>query len=366
MKILFLDLKREYKTIKSEIDSAVNRVISSGRYILGSEVEELENAFASYIKVKYAIGVGSGTEALHLALLASGIKPKDEAITSTNTCAPTISAIIAAGAIPVLIDADPLSYCLDVLSVEKKITRRTKAIIPVHLYGHTADMDQLIELGRKYDISIIEDCAQAHGARYKNKMAGSIGTVGAFSFYPTKNMGALGDGGMITTNSKKIADKCRLLRNYGQKNRYKHSIPGFNSRLDELQAAILKVKLKKLDEWNMKRRAIAEQYNKGIHNPNITLPFEGDYVYHVYHLYVIQVNLRRSFRDFLAKQGISSLIHYPIPIHHQKFYVDQYESKADFPVADTLSKRIVSLPLYPYLNKTEVEHIIKVVNSYQA
>jgi len=197
-------------------------------------------------------------------------------------------------------------------------------------------------------------------------MAGSIGTVGAFSFYPTKNMGALGDGGMITTNSKKIADKCRLLRNYGQKNRYEHSIAGFNSRLDELQAAILKVKLKKLDEWNMKRRAIAEQYNKGIHNPNITLPFEGDYVYHVYHLYVIQVNLRRSFRDFLAKQGISSLIHYPIPIHHQKFYVDQYESKADFPVADTLSKRIVSLPLYPYLNKTEVEHIIKVVNSYQA
>lgn len=366
MRIPFLDLKREQKNLTNQIDAAINRVISRGHYILGREVESFERAFASYVGVKYAVGVGSGTEALHLALIACGIKPKDEVITAANTCVPTISAIIASGAIPVLADVDPRTYCLDILSVKKVTTKKTKAVIPVHLYGQTADMGQLIKLCHKRHISIIEDCAQAHGSRYKNKMTGSMGTAGAFSFYPTKNIGALGDGGIITTNSKNIVDRCRLLRNYGQKNRYEYLLSGFNSRLDELQAAVLKAKLKKLDEYNLKRRLIAKQYNSKIHNPDIVLPFENEYAYHNYHLYVIQVKSRRLFQEFLTKRGISSLIHYSVPIHRQRFFLGLYKNKTDFPVADRLAKRIVSLPLYPYMKQSEVEYIIKVANTYRA
>ena len=364
MKVPFLDLRREYKTLKKDIDSALSRVVSSGNYILGQEVQEFEKTFAKYIGVKYAIGVGSGTEALQLALLASGVKSGDEVITAANTCGPTISAIMAAGAVPVLIDVDPQNYCLNVSEVARKITRKTKAIVPVHLYGQVVDLNPIMDLSKQYSVSIIEDCAQAHGARYKTKKAGSIGDAGAFSFYPTKNMGAFGDGGIITTNSRDLANKCRLLRNYGQKNRYEHELAGFNSRLDELQAAILRIKLGKLDEWNMRRREIAKKYNYGIDNPNISLPIEMSYAYHIYHLYVIRVKSRKTFMSFLAKYGISTLIHYPIPMHRQRFYIELINKRDHFPVADELATQIISLPLYPYLKEEEVNHIIKVVNSY--
>jgi dTDP-4-amino-4,6-dideoxygalactose transaminase len=226
-------------------------------------------------------------------------------------------------------------------------------------------MDPLLELGRQYQIPIIEDCAQSHGARYKEKLAGSIGDMGGFSFYPTKNLGALGDAGMITTNSEELAHKCRLLRNYGQKNTYEHEIAGFNSRLDELQAAILRVKLLMLDEWNIRRREIARRYSTEINNPEVILPVEIEYNYHVYHLYVIQVKQRASFQEFLKMHGISTLIHYPTPIHRQKFYSHMLNKKDRFPVVDEVSNQIVSLPLYPYIDEAEVDHIIKSINNYK-
>jgi dTDP-4-amino-4,6-dideoxygalactose transaminase len=365
MDIPFVDFRREYRDLKKEIFLAINRVIASGHYILGKEVEDFEQAFARYIGVKYAVGVGNGTEALHLSLLACGIKPGDEVVTATNTCAPTVSAIMHSGAIPVLVDADPLSYCLDVSQAAKKITKKTRVIMPVHLYGQTADMGLLIRLAEKYNLKIIEDCAQAHGAKYKNKMAGSFGSSGCFSFYPTKNLGALGDGGMIITDSKEISGKCRLLRNYGQKKRYEHDFLGFNSRLDELHAAILKVKLGRLDEWNKRRREIAAEYKSGIDNPHIVLPAQMGYAYHVYHLFVARVKSRDYFQDFLGKNGIQTLIHYPIPMHKQKFLPGPAGSGKSFPIAEELAKEIVSLPLYPYLTKKETGYIIKIINSYQ-
>lgn len=366
MRILFQDLRRELKILGKEIEEAISKVISSGYYILGKKVEEFEGAFASWLGTRYAIGVGSGTEALHLSLVAIGIKPKDEVITATNTCGPTISAIMACQAIPVLVDVDPVSYCLNVGEVKKRITRRTRAIIPVHLYGQTADMDPLLEISRRFKIPIIEDCAQAHGAKYKDKKAGTLGLLGCFSFYPTKNLGTFGDAGMITTNNKELADKCRLLRNYGQRDRYRHDLAGFNSRLDELQAAILKVKLKRLDTWNLRRREIAKRYNSGINNPEVILPKEMDYNYHIYHLYVIRIKRsRKRFQEFLKKKGIFTLIHYPIPIHRQRFYRQIIGRNNHYPVAEELAKQIVSLPMYPFLEDEEIDYIIDVINDYQ-
>ena len=365
MKIDFLDLKRQEHVLSNKINTAIKRVLKNGHYVLGKEVTDFEAAFASYAGVKYAIGVGSGTEALHLSLVACGIKQGDEVVTAANTCGPTIAAILESGATVVLADVDPGTYCLAADSVGKNITKKTKAIVPVHLYGQAACMDSIIKLSRRYRIPVIEDCAQAHGAKYKDKMAGSMGAAGAFSFYPTKNLGAIGDAGMITTNIKGINDRCKLLRNYGQKTRYRHSLSGFNSRLDEIQAAILKVKLGYLTHWNNKRRAIAQVYNRCIDNPDVMLPKEHRDSYHVYHLYVIRVKSRRKFQSFLSRRGITSLIHYPIPIHRQEFYRSLYGAKGDFPITDRLSRDIVSLPLYPYLTEKEIGYIVKTVNLYR-
>lgn len=362
--IPFIDLKRELKYDGREIKSAIEKVITCANFILGPQVESLERAFSRWIGVKYAIGVGSGTEALHLSLLAAGVKTGDEVITATNTCGPTISAIMACGAVPVLIDADPDSYCIDISKIEEKITKKTCAIIPVHLYGQPADMDLLMGISRKYDIPVVEDCAHAHGAEYRNRKVGGIGALGCFSFYPTKNMGGFGDGGIITTNNKKLSERCRLLRNYGQKNRYRHELAGFNSRLDELQAAVLNVKIRNIDRWNNKRREIAKKYNSGINNPKVILPREIDYAYHVYHLYVLRVKNRDTFRNLLRKKGISTLVHYPVPMHRQPFLRQISGAKNYFPVADRLSREIVSIPMHPYLKNKEVSYIIDVTNSY--
>ena len=366
IQVPFFEFDHTEPNLKKDIELAIKKTISRGKYILGGEVKQFEKKFARYLGVKFAVGVASGTDAIHLALLACEVRSGDEVITVANTCVPTLSAILACGAKPVLVDIDRDTYCLDLESVKKKITAKTKAIVPVHLYGHVVNMGPLLKLCRKYKIAVIEDCAQAHGAQYKGKKAGSMGLVGAFSFYPTKNLGALGDAGLIATNNKKIAEKCKLLRNYGQKNRYEHLLAGFNSRLDELQAAILNAKLKKLDKLNNKRRAIAKLYCEQIKNPHIQLPHEAHYAFHIWHLFVIQSDSRDELRGWLKENEIESLIHYPIPLHKQRFFLESSFRKKPCPVAENQAKKILSIPLYPTMNQKQIQYVIQTLNSYRA
>jgi dTDP-4-amino-4,6-dideoxygalactose transaminase len=306
--------------------------------------------------------VGSGTEALHLALIACGIQNGDEVITVANTCVPTISAISFAGAAPVFVDIDEATFTIDPALIEERITPKTKAIIPVHLYGQCADMDAILAIAQKHNLFIIEDCAQAHGSMYKGRMAGTMGHAGAFSFYPSKNLGALGDGGLVLTNDESLAQKVTKLRNYGQEKRYYHSIKGFNSRLDELQAAILTAKLPYLDGWNQRRREIAKRYNAAFAPLGIACPLEvstevGDR-YHVYHLYVLRVPQRDRFQYLLATAGINTMIHYPVPVHLQESY-QEYQSQSRYlSITEKLAHEIVSLPIYPELTDQEVDYII--------
>ncbi|MBI5234451.1 MAG: DegT/DnrJ/EryC1/StrS family aminotransferase, partial [Deltaproteobacteria bacterium] len=314
----FFDLKAQYLSIKDDIDSAIKDVIDSGWFILGKKGEVFEAEFASYIGSRHAIGVGSGTEALHMGLLSLGIGQGDKVITTPNTAIPTVSAIRFAGAVPLFVDIDPKTYTMSAQALEgclSKRDRKAKAIIVVHLFGQPAFLDPIIEIARRYDVKIIEDCAQSHGALYKGKKTGSIGDIGAFSFYPTKNVGAYGDGGLCTTNNDEIAERLRLLRNYGQKDRYHAAIEGYNSRLDELQAGILSVKLKKLDGWNERRRQLAALYTSLLDPSKADTPFEVASARHVYHLYVIRHKKRDGLMAHLKDRGIATLIHYPIPIH---------------------------------------------------
>lgn len=361
MDIPFGNLKKQYRNLQKEIDAATRRVYDSGWFILGQEVRSFEEHFANYCGAKHGIGVASGTDALQIALLACGVQSGDEVITVANTCVPTISAISATGAESVLVDIDKTSFTLDPARIEERITQKTKAILPVHLYGQCADMDPILEIARHYCIPVIEDCAQAHGARYKGRMAGTMGDAGAFSFYPSKNLGAFGDGGLILTNNKELAETALQLRNYGQEKRYYHTIKGINSRLDELQAAILDVKLPYLEAWNLRRREIAKRYNKAFAHTNILCPKDHAECYHVYHLYVLRVSARERFQRLLQEKGIATLIHYPIPIHRQHAYAEYQRQKKYLTVTEKLSAEIVSLPLYPELTDTEVTYIIECV-----
>lgn len=364
MNIRFGDLSRQYKSIKKEIDSAVADVLDSGWFVLGKNVELFERKFAEYCSCKYAVGVGSGTEALHLSILSCNIENNDEIITVPNTAVPTVSAVSFANAIPVFVDINEQTFTMDPSKIESRITRRTKAIIPVHLFGHPADMDPIIKIAKKYNIKVIEDACQSHGSLYKSIKTGTIGDIGCFSFYPSKNLGCFGDGGMVVTNNKKIYEKIKLLRNYGQKKRYYHSIKGFNSRLDEIQAAVLLVKLRKLDEWNDMRRKIAKSYNDGIANPLIIKPIENKYTRHNYHLYVIRTKNRDRLRKYMKDKGIETLIHYPLPIYLQEAYKFLNIRKGRCPVAEMYSNEIVSLPIYPELKMNEIRYIIDVINKY--
>lgn len=364
IKIPFGDLTAQYLKIKRELDEVIQKVVSEGRFILGKEVEMFEKEFAVYCNSSYAIGVGSGTEAIHLALVAIGIKPGDEVITVPNTAVPTISAVSFAGAIPKFVDIDEKTYTIDINKIEDAITIKTKAIIPVHLYGQCADMDNILRIARKYNLIVIEDTCQAHGALYKGRKAGSIGDVGCFSFYPTKNLGAMGDGGIIVTSDESIAGCLFMLRNYGQTKRYYHKIKGFNSRLDELQAAILRVKLKYLDGWNTLRRNIAESYKKNICNKLISAPVEADFSYHAYHLFVIKCSKRNILQKYLLENGIETLIHYPVPVHMQEAYSDLGYSRGNFPVAESYADEILSLPLYPYIPEENLSYIVQVINQF--
>ncbi len=361
MTIPFGDLKRQYESIRAELDEAALRVLAGGWYILGPETRAFEEAFAAFCGVGHAVGVGNGTEALHLALVALGVGNGDEVITVANAGVPGAVAIIQAGARPVYVDVDERSYNLDPGALKAAITSRTKAIMPVHLYGRMADMDAILAIAEQYGLAVIEDCAQAHGAIYRGRPAGSMGVCGCFSFYPTKNLGALGDGGMIVTGDAALADKLRRLRQYGWEHKYYSTeAGGINSRLDELQAALLRVKLRHLPTWNARRRQIAEMYDDLLVSADLALPEAPDDGEHVYHLYVVRSKQRDRLQAALRERGVGTDIHYPLPTHLQPIYA-RMAPAADLPMTERLAQEVLSLPIYPELTQAEVEAIAAAV-----
>jgi dTDP-4-amino-4,6-dideoxygalactose transaminase len=350
--------------MKKQMDDAWKEVSRSGWFVLGDQVSAFEKEFAAYLDVPYAVGVGNGTEALHLALAAFGVTRGDEVITVPNTAIPTLNAISATGAKPVLVDIDVQTFTMDPTQIEKKITRHTKVILPVHLYGHCADMDPILKIAKKHKLLVLEDACQAHGAEYKGKKAGSLSPMGCFSFYPSKNLGAYGDGGMVVTQSKTFASRLRLLRNYGQRKKYHHAIKGFNSRLDELQAAILRKKLNQLDRWNRKRRQLAKRYSTDLKGLPIVTPAEASWARHCFHLYVIRVQKRNKLMNWLFRKGVQTQIHYPVPVHRQGAYRDLKISPGAFPEAEKACRQILSLPLYPELKNEEQEKVISAIRVF--
>jgi dTDP-4-amino-4,6-dideoxygalactose transaminase len=366
VKIPFVDLKPQYQCIKTEIKAAIDRVLEKGIFILGEQVEKFEEEFAQYLGEGYSVSVGSGTDALVLSLLAAGIGTDDEVITVSHTFVATYISIIYTGASPVFVDIDPVTYTIDVNKIEDKITPKTRAIIPVHLYGQPANMDEIIQIAQRRNLLVIEDACQAHGARIGDKKAGLFGDMGCFSFYPTKNLGAYGDGGMVVTKNKVLRDRLLLLRNYGQTKKYFHDRYGINSRLDEMQAAILRVKLKYLDQWNIERRETARTYSANIRSEFVTCPVEQLNHFHVFHLYVIRTPHREKLQKWLLEKEIHTQIHYPIPIHRQQCYLDKFPSFSplQLPHTDAAADEIISLPLYNGMNEEQVHYVIEWVNKF--
>lgn len=365
IQVPFGNMKLNYNFHKAAIDEAVTRVLEKGWFVLGQEGRLFEESFASYCGQAYGIGVGSGTEALHLALLACGVKSGDEVITVANTCVPTVSAISFAGAIPVFVDIDQSTYTMDPSRIEERITPITKVIIPVHLYGQCTDMYPILEIAKKYGLKVIEDCAQAHGAKYRGQVAGTMGDAGAYSFYPSKNLGAYGDAGIVVTGDPAIAEYVRMARNYGEKQRYNHAIKGFNSRLDEIQAAILMTRLPFLDKGNQRRRQIAARYSEAFQDiDGIDCPAEAEGRYHVYHLYVIRVRDRKRFQEIMAEHGVATMIHYPVPIHRQESYLECSNQASYLKSTDSIAPHIVSLPIYPEMTDEQVNVVITAVKVF--
>lgn len=364
--IPFVDLKIQYAALSQEINSAVQNVMDRSDFILGEDVDLFEKEFGGFIGAKYNIGVASGTDALHLAMLAAGVEAGGEVITAANTFVATALAIAYTGARPVLVDIDVDTYNMDVTEVKKAITKKTKAIIPVHLYGQPVDMDAVMEIAKRKNLVVIEDACQSHGALYKGRAIGTIGDMGCFSFYPGKNLGAYGDGGLIAANNSDLADKVGLLRNYGQRRKYYHEMKGYNSRLDTIQAAILRVKLKRLKEWNERRVKNAGLYNRLLKDLHITLPYKADYGTHVYHLYVIRVSKRDELQKYLSSKGISTGIHYPVPIHLQKAFSDLEYKKGDFPITEMYASEILSLPMYPEMTESQVNEVAEGIKEFYA
>lgn len=364
MKVPFVDLKRQYSSIKPEIDAAIQDVLDNTAFIMGENVKNFESNFAKFCGVKHAIGVSSGTSALHLALLGAGIKPGDEVITVPNTFIATAEAISHVGAKPVFVDIDKETYTINVSKIKDKITEKTKAVIPVHLYGQMVEMDDLMELAQDNNLKIIEDSAQAHGAEYKCRKAGTIANSGCFSFYPGKNLGAYGDAGMVTTNDDEIAENVKILRDHGRSDKYEHKIIGFNHRIDALQAAILNVKLRYLNGWTDARRKNAKLYNELLSNVDVVTPVEKEYSKHVYHLYVIRTRRRDELQKYLKTQGIATGIHYPIPLHLQPAYSHLNYKKGDFPVTEEYSGEIMSLPMFAELTEEEIEGVVDKIKKF--
>jgi dTDP-4-amino-4,6-dideoxygalactose transaminase len=339
-----------YLAYQHEIDKAIHSVLNGGWYILGKEVAAFEEEFAAFIGVSHAIGVGSGSDALELALRACGVGPGDEVVTVSHTAVATVAAIELAGATPVFVDIDPNTYAMDVSQVEAAISTRTKAILPVHLYGHPADMPALVDIASRHGLRVIEDCAQSHGAEVGNRKTGAWGDMAAFSFYPTKNLGAFGDGGMVVTNTSQLAERAHLLREYGWRQRYVSEIPGMNSRLDELQAAVLRVKLRHLEEANHRRLRLAQFYCDRLEGTCLRLPSSAAGCRHAWHLFVVAHKDRVGLQEFLTGRGIGSAVHYPVPVHHQPAYKKRLDLRLALPKTEKAAQQVVSLPLYPELS----------------
>lgn len=364
-KIKFLDLKRQYLSIKNEIDEAIDKVIGDSTYSGGPYVEQFEENFAKYVGTKYAVGVSNGTDALHLAMIVLGVGKGDEIIVPANTFVATAWAASYVGAKPVFVDCDSNTWQIDPKKIEEKVTKKTKAIIGVHLYGQPFGIDEVIKITNKHKLFLVEDCAQAHGALYKGKKVGSFGQIATFSFYPSKNLGAYGEAGAILINNPSYAKRLQLLKNQGSIKKYEHAEIGFNRRMDGLQAAILGVKLKYLDNWNKRRRAIAAAFIKRIKNAAITLQKQPEWTSPVFHLFVVKTANRDKLKKFLRTKGIETGIHYPIPIHLQKACKSLGYREGDFPVAEDLAKHCLSIPIYPELTEREVETIINAINDYE-
>lgn len=362
--IFFANPKSEYVYLKKKIDNKIKKVLNSNSYILGDEVKNFEKNFSSYLGVKYSVGVSNGTDALILSLKSLGIKPGDEVITTSHTAYATIAAIVEVGGIPKFADIKENDFTIDLSKVTSMINKKTKAIIAVHIYGNPVDIDELKKITNKNKIFLIEDCSQAHGAEYNNKKVGTFGNIACFSLYPTKNLGAFGDGGIISTNSKSIYKKIKLLREYGWKKKNKAVMHGVNNRLDEIQAGILNIKIKYLDDFNNKRNAIAKRYLKQIKSKFLILPKLEKHKKSVYHLFVVRINkkLRTRFINYLKSNKIVCGIHYPIPNHKQKPF---QKFKSDLYVTEMISKEIISLPIYPMLKFNEVSNIIKLINNFK-
>ena len=368
----FIDLTRQYKAIEEEILSATRRVFEKGRFILGEEVFAFEEEFARYCGVRYGVGVNSGTDALYLALKAAGIGEGDEVVTVANSFIASALAISFTGAKPIFVDIEPETYNLDPNALAALLKRRRatgkrqriKAILPVHLYGHPAEMDEVMEIAERHHLLVIEDACQAHGAEYRGRKAGSFGTLGCFSFYPTKNLGGYGDGGMVTTDDRKIYEKIHLLRCYGEKKKYHHFLKGINSRLDEIQAAILRVKLRYLDRWNDERRRKALIYKRLFEGTGIICSVEREKASHVHHLFVIRTRKRNSLGAFLKGKGIETLIHYPIPIHLQKAFKELGYQKGDLPLTEGSSRQVLSLPFFPGITDSEMKEVVLQVKGF--
>jgi dTDP-4-amino-4,6-dideoxygalactose transaminase len=358
MHVPFVDLKQQYLSIKDEVLPAVEKVFESTQFVLGKEVAAFEEEFANYCGVQHAIGVNNGTSALHLALLAAGVGPGDEVITVPFTFVASVAAIVYTGATPVLVDIDPVTYTMDPAQIEAALTSRTKAILPVHLYGHPADMDPILEVARRYGLAVIEDAAQAHGAEYNGQRCGSMGDLGCFSFYPGKNLGAYGEGGMVTTSNPEFARKIRMLRDWGAEKKYQHVLKGFNYRMEGVQGAILRIKLRHLEAWTEARRAHAAAYNEVLNETGLVLPTEMAGSRHVYHVYGVLTAQRQEFMDSLNAQGVQTGIHYPIPVHLLPAYADLNYSAGEFPVSERVAEQEVSLPMFPEMTSAQIEAVL--------
>lgn len=367
MKVPMLDLTIQYDQLKDEMNEAIQDVLRSARFILGPNVQKLEKDVAAYSNVGYGVGVGNGSDAIHIALEACGVKAGDEVITTAFTFFATAGAIARIGAIPVFVDIDQRTYNIDPSKIEEKITDKTKAILPVHLYGQTADMDPIIELAKKYNLAIVEDAAQAIGAEYKGKKVGEFSNAACFSFFPTKNLGAYGDGGMIISNDGDLAEKCRVIRVHGSKPKYYHHVLGYNSRLDELQAAVLNVKFPHLDEWSGLRRERAHNYTtllKEQLGDHVITPYEAEGHHHIFHQYTIRVEKRDELQKYLQEQGVSTMIYYPKPLHLQPVFAELGYKEGDLPITEEVSNEVVSLPMFPELTLEQQQFVVSKIAEF--
>tara|TARA_Y100000816_G_scaffold197616_1_gene144663 strand:- start:2200 stop:3294 length:1095 start_codon:yes stop_codon:yes gene_type:complete len=364
MKVPYFDLKRQYRNIKPQLESRIIKTLRSTQYSLGQEVEIFENNFSNFLEVKYCTGVNSGTSALHLALLALGIGRGDEVITVSMTFIATVMSISYTGATPVFVDIDKKTQLVNCKDIAKKVSSKTKAIVVVHLYGQCVEMNEINKIAKKHKLSVIEDSSQAHGAKYHNRYAGTMGDIGTFSFYPGKNLGGAGEGGAIVTNNKKLDHKVKELRNWSQPKRYFHNDISYNYRMDSIQAAVLNVKLKFLRDWTLKRRSIANEYQDRFKNNKLEFSYEKPHNFHVYHIFSLFCKNRTSLQKYLNLKNIGTNFHYPVPAHLQKPYNKLGYKKGDFPVTEAISNSQLSIPIFPEMKKAEIDYVIKMVNNF--